>query len=158
MKMFKQTIMVAALLSGSVLPAMAFEGPVQVEAIVAEQTRLREEIQSPSGPYSEMPAFKRNNILETQTQLLSLLEGKASIAELSPDQHTLLSNQLEFIQAGLANREDERIVCERVRKIGSKMISKVCKSVAQITAEREAAVQQMQSPQGICNSSVCVDM
>ena len=155
MKGFKQAVLVVALLSGSWLPAMAFNGPVQVEAIVADQTRLRAEIQSPTGRFSEMPAFKRNNILEKQAQLLSLLDGKATIAELSPDEHTLLSNQLEFIETGLTNREDERIVCERVRKTGSKMVSKVCKSVAQINAEREAAVQQMRSPQGICNSPVC---
>ncbi|MGH8073869.1 MAG: hypothetical protein ACREO4_07340 [Lysobacter sp.] len=159
MKQFKQVVMVVALLSGSALPVMAFEkAPVQVEAIVAEQTRLREEIQSPTGRFVEMPAFKRNRILAKQAQLLALLDGKATVAELSPDEHTLLSNQLAFIEAGLTDREDERIVCERVRKTGSKMVSKVCKSVAQINAEREAAVQQMQSPQGICNSSVCVDM
>lgn len=162
MHTFKQTVLIAVLLLGSTASAIAFDGPVQppvdVAAIVAEQTRLRGEIQSPGGRFEEMPAFKRNRILETQAQLLSLLDGKKAIAELSPDEHTLLSNQLEFIEAGLSNREDERIVCERVRKTGSKMVSKVCKSVAQITAEREAAVQQMQSPQGICNSPVCVDM
>lgn len=152
---FKGAAVVAMLLVGGTLPAMAFEGPVQVDAIVAEQTRLREEIQSPDGRFKEMPAFKRNRILAQQAQLLSLLDGKDTIAELSPDEHTLLSNQLEFIETGLSNREDERIVCERVRRTGSKMVSKVCKSVAQIEAEREAAVKQMQSPQGLCNSPVC---
>ena len=147
-------ILVPALMLVSASVA-AFEGLPTVDAIVAEQTSLQKEIQSSSGRYGEMPAFKRNEILERQGRLLSLLEGKGDLSDLSPVEHTELSNHLEFIEAGLSNREDERIVCERVRKTGSKMVSKVCKSVAQLKAERAAAAQQMQSRQGLCNSSVC---
>lgn len=155
MRILKSVGLTVMLLLGSTGGVYAFDGTIQLDAIVAEQTQLREEIMSPTGRFSDMPSFKRDRVLEEQAQLLASLRGKTTVSDLSPDEHTRLANQLEFIETSLSNREDERIVCERVRRTGSKMVSKVCKSVAQIKAERDAAERQMQSSQGICNSPVC---
>jgi hypothetical protein len=125
-----------------------------VATLLSQQHEIRKQVLEQTGRYEEMPAVKRDAILAEQNKLFRLLEGKSSTAELDPAQQTEVFNALETISSNINNTEDERIVCERVKKTGSHQVTRVCKSVAQIRVDRERARAEM-SGRGICNSDAC---
>lgn len=55
----------------------------------------------------------------------------------------VLVNASEEINAVLSGDEDQKLVCEQVRKLGSNRTEKVCLTVAQRKAAREAAKADM---------------
>jgi hypothetical protein len=124
-------------------------------AIVVQQRQIRSEIEAREGRYKDMPSVKRASILRNQEILFALLEGRASIEELNVEQRTEAFNALQSINAAITSREDERMVCEKRKPVGSNQVERVCRSLAQIKADREAARTNMQVNQGICNSDVC---
>lgn len=107
--------------------------------IVGKQQQIRSEIEQGAGRFEQMPSIKKRRILDQQTRLFTLTQDKTSLDELSPDQRIQFDNLLGQINAAIANREDERMVCESVATTGSRMKTRVCKSVAQRDAERRNA-------------------
>ena len=139
------------------MPALANnteESTGTVASLLSQQHEIRKQVLEQTGRYEEMPAIKRDAILAEQNKLFRLLEGKTSTSELGPVQQTEVFNALEAISGAINNTEDERIVCERVKKTGSHQVTRVCKSVAQIRADMERAKSEM-SGRGICNSDAC---
>ena len=145
------------LLSALAMPVLATSNDGDtgtVASLLSQQHEIRKQLLEQTGRYEEMPAIKRDAILAEQNKLFRLLEGKTTTSELDPAQQTEVFNALEAISSAINNTEDERIVCERVKKTGSHQVTRVCKSVAQIRADRERAKSEM-SGRGICNSDVC---
>lgn len=109
-----------------------------VPAIVEQQQRIREEVLAQRNGWEEVPPAKRNAVLRDQDELLMLLEGKRTIADLKPEQQVEVANLLESINAAITGAEDERKICTRERKVGSHFPARVCRTVGQIRREREA--------------------
>ena len=126
-------------------------------AIVAQQQQLKADAEARVGRFADMPAVKRNDLLARQDKVFALLDGRESSTELSQQQQLSLLNELEAIGALVNNTEDERMICERVKPMGSNRPVKVCKTVAQRRAEREGAEDQFgrrnQQCSGSCESS-----
>ena len=99
--------------------------------IRAAQNSLRAELQKKKGGYEHLSDEERGAILQKQDAVYALIEGKAAIDDLSGDDRIALANALESIKALLNKAEDARIVCERVRVVGSNMPQNKCMSVAQ---------------------------
>jgi hypothetical protein len=137
------------------VPAHAETTSKSAVEIVSQQQEIREEIQARAGRYKDMPGVKRESILKDQDRLFALLAGKHSIDELDAGQRVDAFNVLQSINAAINNKEDERVICEARKPIGSNRTERVCRSLAQIKADRDTARKGMQGNQGICNSDAC---
>lgn len=120
------------------LPALANSPTINTNAreIVAQQHAIRAEVQAGTGRYKDMPQNKRNDLLSRQDRVLRMLDGRELSTELSQSQQLELINELEAISALVNQAEDERMICERVRPMGSNRPTRVCKTVAQRRAEQ----------------------
>lgn len=105
-------------------------------AIVAQQLELKAAVEAGSGNFKDLEPAKRAEMLERQGRVLAMLEGREQSTELSQQQQLNLFNELEAISAIVNQAEDERMVCERVRPVGTNRTTRVCKTVAQRRAER----------------------
>jgi hypothetical protein len=143
------------LMAGICMPVHAETPAESTVAIVAQQKEIRSQIEAREGRYEDMPGVKRASILRNQDILFALLEGKAGIDALNIEQKTVAFNALQSINAAINDKEDERLVCEKRKPAGSNRVERVCRSMAQIKADREVARTSVHSSQGICNSEVC---
>jgi hypothetical protein len=154
----RTSVFALVLMVGICAPAHAETPAESAVAIVAQQKEIRSQIEAREGRYEDMPGVKRASILKNQDILFALLESKSSIDELNVEQKTEAFNALQSINAAINNKEDERLVCEKRTPAGSNRVERVCRSVAQIKADREAARTNVQSNQGICTSDFCNTM
>ena len=113
--------------------------PLEIAKIVTQQREIRADLMAGTGRYKQMPTSKREQILKKQDDLLRMLEGKETSDDLSTDQQMAAFNSLEWIEAAINDEEGERMVCRRERTIGSNRITRVCRTEAQMEAERELA-------------------
>jgi len=113
--------------------------PVDLDQIRVQQQKIRADAIASKGRYANMPASKRDELLEKQNGLLQLIEGKTSESELNDKKKLELFNALEWIEAAINNAEDERVICKTEKPTGSNRAQKVCRTVAQIRLEREAS-------------------
>lgn len=142
--LFIRVLLIAALGGGSATQALANgEQSVAVdsraELIRSEQGKIRQEVIAKTGRYRDMDQPMRDRLLREQDKVLALLEGKASSKELTGPDQLVLFNSLEQISAIVNKAEDERMICERTRRVGSHRTENICKTVAQRRAERESA-------------------
>lgn len=124
--------------------------------ILAEQRAIRADMDALKGRYADMPLVKREKIAANQDRLFALLEGTVDTSELDPADRTEAFNLQQAIAAAINDREDERIVCERIKRTGSHRVTRVCKSVAQMRAEREAARASMENQPRNCMAAACL--
>lgn len=146
-------LFITLLLSAALLPAAAVERkPLAVAAITTQQAAIRADVEAGAGRYRDMPLSTRGELLRQQDTLLRLLEGKVSTAELAENDRLLAFNTLEWIEATINNAEAERMVCKHEKTIGSNRMQRVCKTVAQMEADREAVRQNLNSG---CVAGIC---
>ena len=135
-------LLVVVLAGGCAFQALANEEqPVAVDAradlIRDQQAAIRADATAKRGRFADMDQATRDRLLQTQDKVLALLDGKSSSKELSVPDQLLLFNSLEEISAIVNTAEDGRMVCERVRRVGSHRTENICKTVAQRRAERQ---------------------
>lgn len=139
-KSSRLTAVFLILLAGA---AQAAGPDVMTAEIVAQQKAIRAEMDARSGRFADMPAVKRRQVEVDQERLLRLIEGKESVRAMTPATRVEVSNAIDSINAAIADTDDERMVCERVKKVGSNFVTRECKTVAQRTREREDAQTRM---------------
>lgn len=133
-------------LSVSSFAAVAANSPdVDLEAIRSQQIELRTQVLAGEDIYGEMNKRDREKLVNTQTDLLELLKGKTSFAELNERQQLEAFNSLEQINALVNDAEDQRMICRREVVTGSHRKSKVCKTVAQRRLERENSRRKLEN-------------
>jgi hypothetical protein len=141
------------LLSTAILAATLFASSASAEdagatasspdQIRTAQGDLRKLVESTSGKYSYFTDEDRKDILSRQDQALALIEGKTAIAELSPEERTALDKALADVRAAVARAEDNRLICERIKPVGSNRPENKCMTVGQRRKLREQAQGQM---------------
>jgi hypothetical protein len=141
------------LLSTAILAATLFAPTVSAEdagtiasspdQIRTAQGDLRKVVESTSGKYSYFTDEDRKDILSRQDQVLALIEGKTTIAELSPEDRTALDKALADVRTAVARAEDNRLICERIKPVGSNRPENKCMTVGQRRKLREHAQGQM---------------
>jgi hypothetical protein len=112
-------------------------------AIVAQQSQLKAEVETGAERFKSLSPDKRANLLARQNRVLAMLEGRELSTELSQQQQLDLFNELEAISAIVNDAEDERIICERTRPVGSNRPMRVCRTVAQRRAEQSGIEQRL---------------
>lgn len=148
MKKVVMALVLGGLLAAPAAFASVDRNALQVESIRSQQAEIRAGVESRTGRYRDLTADTRSQLLAKQGEVLRTLEGKQSTDELNEAQKTEVFNALEWIEAALNKSEDERLVCERRQILGSTRRERVCKTVAQMREERDAARNRMDSRGG----------
>ncbi|MFZ5636132.1 MAG: hypothetical protein ACOY82_06045 [Pseudomonadota bacterium] len=115
------------------------------DQIRTAQADLRQAIERKSGNYSHFTDDERKEIFSRQDQVLALIEGKASVDELASDDRIALANALAAVDAAVSRAEDNRLICERIKPIGSNRPQNKCMTVGQRRQLREASQQQVRN-------------
>ena len=132
------------LLGAASPPLLAQKHPnLDAKAIVAQQAAIRAEAVASTGRYKDMPPAKREKLFALQDQVTRQLADRATTTELPEQDQIAVFNALEAISAIINQAEDERMICERQRPVGSNRTQTVCRSVAQRRQDREDAEKQV---------------
>lgn len=107
--------------------------------IRTQQLEIRERVQAAKGAYKDMSAAQRAEIVRRQDELLALIEGKQTLDDLNDPDKVAAFNALEWIKARITDSEDQRVICERARPVGSNRVERICATVAERRANQEAA-------------------
>lgn len=144
----RNALLFAVLLLAS-LPAFATDVKQNTDAktILSQQSEIRTEALGRKGRYKDMDESQRTALFQHQDTVNRLLQGVDNTADLAPDQRMTVFNALEAVEAIVNKAEDERMVCEKTKPIGSHRPERVCKTVAQRREERLKAEQNMQRDQ-----------
>lgn len=129
------------LVAGMAISSFAFanEGGLRFDDIRTQQAEIHAGVVAKSGRYRDMPENKRQELLNRQARMLNVIEGKQTPDELTQVERTEVFTALEWIEAAINGTEDERLVCEYTRTIGSNRKQRVCRTAEQLRVERERA-------------------
>jgi len=138
---FKALLLVLALAA----PAMgSASGKVlQFDDIRTQQAEIREGVTAHSGRYKNLSQSTRTELLVRQAEVLALIKGKQIPDDLSQEQRTEVFNHLEWIEAAINDSQDERLICEQRKTIGSNRRQRVCRTAAQIREDHDRARQEL---------------
>jgi hypothetical protein len=125
-----------AALSLSFSATAANEG-LALQLVRDQQAEIRAGVIAKTGPYAKLDDSKRHELLDRQTRMLALIEGKQNASELTERDRTEVFNTLEWIEGTVNNTGDERLVCERTRKTGTNRLVRTCKTERQWREYRE---------------------
>jgi hypothetical protein len=140
-RMFALTVALGA----TSLAVMASADPQQltIRDIVTQQTQLRAQVAAAKGAFKDMEKRDRVALMERQDRVIAMLGGNQSFEEIPPDQRTEVFNDLEWIKAAVTKAEDERMVCEYTRAVGSNRMTSVCMTAKQQSENRDGAQESL---------------
>jgi hypothetical protein len=107
---------------------------------------IRAEIQ-PGGRWELVPKRDRPDLEKRLGEMQDLLQGHASIDELTEDEKVQLLNAQEHVNAILTEHDGERLICKRETPTGSHRPQVNCKTVAQRRRESQYAQETMRNTQ-----------
>jgi len=107
--------------------------------IRAQQLEIRERASAGTGEFKDMSRARRGEIVGHQEAFLRLVDGKNSLDDLNAHDKLRAFNMLEQIKAAITGAEDDRLVCERTRRVGTNRVERICATVAERRAMREQA-------------------
>jgi hypothetical protein len=155
-----RTFALALVLGATSLAVMASADPQQltIRDIVTQQTQLRAQVAAAKGAFKDMEKRDRIALMERQDRVIAMLGGNESFDVLPPDQRTVVFNDLEWIKAAITKAEDERMVCEYTRVVGSNRMKSVCMTAKQQRQYRDDSVDVLNRPI-MCNQSreACIE-
>jgi len=106
-------------------------------ARIGELTAVLREEMEPGGRFSRIEPEERDRVEAALGRMALELEGKASLAELDDEARVRVYNLQEQVNAILLKRDDERVVCEYRKQIGSNRKQAFCETVGERLARRE---------------------
>ena len=137
---------VVALVLSALAPSLsAAPAVLALDAVRTQQAEIRIGVESRTGIYKQLSESDRDLLLREQTQLLRIIDDKRTADDLELPQRIAVFNSLEQIEALVNKAEDERMVCEYTKKIGSQRKTRVCRTVAQLREHREMIRSQIDS-------------
>ena len=95
------------------------------------------------GKYAKLSPSDQARVGKQLDRLQGIYDKRADGGSMSNLDQVALVNASEEINAVLSGDEDQKMVCEQVRKLGSNRTEKICLTVAQRNAAREAAKADM---------------
>lgn len=121
---------------------------LDLDAVRLQQGEIRKDAVAGTGRYASLPSATRAELISRQDGLLRMLEGKRTTDDLNEVERTEVFNALEWIEAALNEKPEERIVCRRERTIGSNRLTKVCRTVAEEQRQKDEAQRRMRDGGG----------
>lgn len=101
----------------------------------AVSTWVRKEM-GPTGRYSYVTAAERSKVDAKLDDMGKLFEKNADVAQMSIPEKTAMINNQEEINAILAKRDNDRLVCKMENPTGSHIPVKTCQTAGDIEARR----------------------
>jgi hypothetical protein len=128
-----KSLIVGFALSFACAAAFASTDPQQltIRDIVTQQTQLRAQVTAGKGAFKDMSKAERAALVERQDRVIQMLGGSETLDDMAPDQRTIVFNDLEWIKAAVTKAEDDRMVCEYTRAVGSNRMKSVCMTAKQ---------------------------
>ncbi len=154
--MLKTVVITLALVVAASLPvasANEVHPNLDAPAILAQQRQIRVEVEQRSGRYKELPAAERETLLREQDKVFTLLRDRNAITDLPESERIVVFNSLESISSIVNRAPDEKLVCERTRKVGSNRTETVCVTESQRRARREADAKALGDRNAACLKS-----
>jgi hypothetical protein len=111
--------------------------------IRSQQQQIRADAEARTGRYQHMPEATRSDLLRRQERVHTLLGDVRETTELDETRRIELFNNLEAISAIINFDEDQRMICERTKLVGTNRPTTVCRTVAQRRDEREAGQREI---------------
>ena len=147
-----------AALAGALLfaqVAVAQQHPnLDAKAILRQQQDIRAEANTGKGRYKDMKPETRQELFSRQDQVVRLIGDAARTTDLPETEQVALVNALESIEAILNDAEDERLVCERVQRVGSHRTQTFCQTVADRRIEQALSERQIDERDQQCVQNV----
>ena len=140
---FVATVVLGLVLAASAAVAAPPASPLQTDAIRSQQAQIKAGVEARTGAFKDLPAKTREQLLSRQAIVLGFIEGKQTTDDLDASQKSELFAALDSIDAMVNKATDDRMVCQLVKTLGSNRKERVCRTAAQIDAEREAARNQL---------------
>ena len=137
------------------LPAIAVSAPDDVSKptlpeIHEQQTELRVDVVAGKGQFKDMSNQDRVALAKQQDEVLGLIDGKESLDELNDVEKVRAFNLLESIKATIVKNDDDRVICERYRPVGSNRVERACATVAERRKIQEASATALPD-RALCN-------
>lgn len=131
-------LMLAVMALAPLCVAAADNPNLDASAIRTQQAQIRAAAMAGTGIYKDLSASVKQDLFRNQDRVNVLLADARVTTDL-PEAHQIeLFNSLESIAAIVNNAEDERMICRRHKPIGSNRSQTICRTVAQIRADRDA--------------------
>ncbi|MFC3551381.1 hypothetical protein ACFOLC_10205 [Lysobacter cavernae] len=137
-RIFSGLLLALALSLSFAVAAVETAQVFDVATVKAKQDKIRRAMQSGTGGYQDLPAETRSELQTRQGALLQTIDGR-TYADLSEQQRAEASQNIAWIDKVSQQAEDGRMICERVKPVGSNRTERVCKTAKQRREEREAA-------------------
>ncbi|MEH6421170.1 hypothetical protein [Pseudomonas sp. CGJS7] len=141
-------LVLAAACAGAV--ASTERAPFDAAAVLEQQKQIRGDIEASRGSYGELNAATRQELRSRQDRLSKLLEGRR-YEDLNEADRDQAHQDLSWIQQAGAAKSEDRMICERVRAIGSNRVERVCKSASQRREEQQQRVDPKLDTPGVRN-------
>ena len=133
-------------------PASSNEN-LDANAIRAQQAAIQADAMARTGRYKDMSDSNLQALRQHQELVAAMLGNVNMTTELSEVDQIAVFNELEAISAIINRAEDERMVCERYRPVGTNRPTTVCRTVAQRRADKELAEQSLRRDSRCADSS-----
>ena len=142
----------ACLVAFAAMPALAIEPDNQVTPMTvnsADRTEFQataEEVRAEMGEggrFEFVNAAERAKLEEALRKMDLLFQTHESVAEMNKTDQVELFNQQEIINAILKNRDSDRIICKREKKLGSNLGQTQCMSYGERERIRRESQQEL---------------
>jgi hypothetical protein len=99
------------------------------------------------GRYEHVTDSERSTVEAKLAAMSALLDKKGSVAQMSDAEKTQMFNDQEQVNAILAHRDGDRLVCQTVAPVGSHIPVKSCKTARQMEGDQREAQKFIQDRQ-----------
>jgi hypothetical protein len=107
------------------------------ESLRSAQDAIKRALTSDKSGYGHLSEAEKQAILNKQEPIYAMIEGRTNFDNLSDDDKRRLINAIEEVRTSVAKAEDSRMICERVRVIGSNRPQNKCTTVGERRRQRE---------------------
>jgi hypothetical protein len=101
------------------------------------------------GRYEHVTDSERSTVEGKLASMSTLLDKKGSVAQMNDAEKTQMFNDQEQVNAILAHRDGDRLVCQTVAPVGSHIPVKSCKTARQLEGDQREAQKFIQDRQNI---------
>ena len=99
------------------------------------------------GRYEHVTDSERSTVEGKLASMSALLDKKGSVAQMNDAEKTQMFNDQEQVNAILAHRDGDRLVCQTVAPVGSHIPVKSCKTARQMEGDQREAQKFIQDRQ-----------
>ena len=106
------------------------------DAFITVSTWVRGQMEN-GGRYSFVTPVERNTVIADLDLMGKMMAANGSVDKMSQDEKTAMFNRQEEVNAILAKRDRERLVCKFERPIGSNLPVKTCRTAGEMEDRKD---------------------